>query len=578
MTDVPTRSRGAGTPASRQPAPIGKVGDKRFTAQPESGHRTAALAGAQAKSVLGGVRRLLRTAMHGSLPRAGNPLRHARLNLDAAYECLLKTLLGGAEPHGPRMAFALAETLATEAAYVAAGGRLAMPNCAYPKATAASRTLSNSGVEYGSGSGWGPGYESETGSASVAAPGRHADPPNMPYAPPLAPYAFTELLLLREYLPRVAMSGPDRIAPGPCGRLTIERSCGAVDREISLREQPFTAVLQVLAQEGISPEDLEGPLRTLAMAVSMRERRGESPIRFLSDLADSRNNAELENAAAALASAPLRVSFDTASIPGTQGRLTLSAYDGGVKTCARVLKNALDQCMRSRLIIRARLILRQGAEKNRATSDTLRSVFDMLSQGVASMNGDAPWTRSQRDAQVTTLLAKALVGADGLDVQRYVAGMSDATLRVFERHLPFLPAPRRKAVLQIIEHERRRRGDGDAGARSGERSSGRLFSRTMGRVGMQATPILARLFARVQLDLRRQAATDNPAADREPAPSSDALTRMSFDVTARNNGDYEVSVTANLTPHRGDDPVSVIYKSRIAPDFKPLHGSFRQTR
>ncbi|WP_157793149.1 hypothetical protein [Bordetella genomosp. 8] len=562
MTDVPTRSRGAGTPATRQPAPIGKVGDKRFTAQPESGHRTAALAGTQAKSVLGGVRRLLRTAMHGSLPRAGNPLRHARLNLDAAYECLLKTLLGGAEPHGPRMAFALAETLATEAAYVAAGGRLALPHSTYPKPVPTT----------------GPRSGSRSGSSFVSASGPHTDQPNMPYAPPLAPYAFTELLLLREYLPRVAMSGPDRIAPGPCGRLTIERSYSAVDREISLREQPFVAVLQVLAQEGISPEDLQGPLRTLAMAVSMRERRGESPIRFLSDLADSRNNAELENAAAALASAPLRVPFDTASIPGTQGRLTLSAYDGGVKTCARVLKNALDQCMRSRLIIRARLILKQGAEESRATSDTLRSVFDMLSQGVASMNGDAPWTRSQRDAQVTTLLAKALVGADGLDVQRYVAGMSDGTLRVFERHLPFLPAPRRKAVLQIIEHERRRRGDGDPGARTGERSSGHLFSRTMGRVGMQATPILARLFARVQLDLRRQAATDNAAADREPAPSSDALTRMSFDVTARNNGDYEVSVTANLTPHRGDDPVSVIYKSRIAPDFKPLHGSFRQTR
>uniref|UniRef100_UPI0039EE5EAC hypothetical protein n=1 Tax=Bordetella sputigena TaxID=1416810 RepID=UPI0039EE5EAC len=542
MTDVPTKSRGAGTPATRQPAPIGKVGDKRFTAQPESGHRTAALTGAKAKSVLGGVRRLLRTAMHGSLPRAGNPLRHARLNLDAAYECLLKTLLSGAEPHGPRMAFALAETLATEAAYVAAGGRLAMPNSAYPM------------------------------------PGPHADQASAPYTPPLAPYAFTELLLLREYLPRVAMSGPDRIAPGPCGRLTIERSCGAVDREISAREQPFAAVLRVLAQDGISPEDLETPLRNLATAVSMRERRGESPIRFLSDLADSRGNAELENAAAALASAPLRVAFDTASIPGTQGRLTLSAYDGGVKTCARVLKNALDQCMRARLIIRARLMLKLGADENRAASDTLRGVSDMLSQGVAAMNGDAPWTRSQRDAQVTTLLAKALVGADGLDVQRYVAGMSDTTLRVFERHLPFLPAPRRKAVLQIIEHERRQRGDGDPANRAGERSAGHLFSRTMGRVGMQATPILARLFARVQLDLRRQAATDSVAPDRDPPPSADALTRMSFDVTARTNGDYEVSVTANLTPHRGDDPVSLIYKSRIAPDFKPLHGSFRQTR
>ncbi len=53
---------------------------------------------------------------------------------------------------------------------------------------------------------------------------------------------------------------------------------------------------------------------------------------------------------------------------------------------------------------------------------------------------------------------------------------------------------------------------------------------------------------------------------------------MSFDVTARTNGDYEVSVTANLAPHRGDDAVSLIYKGRIAPDFRPRHGSFRQTR
>jgi hypothetical protein len=183
----------------------------------------------------------------------------------------------------------------------------------------------------------------------------------------------------------------------------------------------------------------------------------------------------------------------------------------------------------------------------------------------------------QREGQVTALLAKALVGADGLDLQRYATGMSDTTLQLFERHLPFLPAPRRKAVLQILEHERRQRGNGDAAARTDIRPTGPLFSRTVGRVGMQATPILARLFARVQLDLRRQAATD-AGTDRNAAPSGDALTRMSFDVTARTNGDYEVSVTANLAPQRGDEPVSLIYKSRIAPDFRPLHGSFRQTR
>jgi len=549
MTDLSIKSRGAGTPATRQPAPIGKVGDKRFTAQPEGGQRLAALTGAHAKGgVLRGVRRLLRAAMQGSLPRAGSPLRQARLSLDAAYECLLKTLLSGAEPHGPRMAFALAETLANEAAYIAAGGQMAGPHA----------NNANQASQAGTG----------MNTAGVAAP----------YSLPLAAYAFTELLLLREYLPRVSMYGPDKVAPGPCGRLVIERSCSAVDREIATRERSFSAVLCILAQGTAGPEDLHDPLRALAAMVSGRERRGESPIRFLSDLADSRNNDELENAAAALASKPLRAAFDTASLPGTHARLTISTYDGGVKTCARVLKNALDQCMRSRLIVRARLLLKQGADEDRAASQVLRTVSDVLAHGVAAMNGDAPLTHGQRDAQITTLLAKALVGADGMDVQRYIAGMSDATLRVFERHLPFLPAPRRKAVLQIIEHERRRRGDGDPSARTGEKPAGRLFSRTMGRVGMQATPILARLFARVQLDLRRQAASDRPGPDRDPAPSADALTRMSFDVTARTNGDYEVSVTANLAPQRGDEAVSLIYKSRIAPDFRPLHGSFRQTR
>lgn len=542
MTDVPTKSRGAGNPGPCQPAPIGRVGEKRFTAQPESGHRTAALIGTQAKSVLGGVRRLLRAAMHRSLPRAGSPLRQARANLDNAYQCLLKTLLGGAEPHCPRMAFALAETLANEAAYVAAGGRVAIA------------------------------------SAGHGAPGNNLDHAGAPYLPPLAVYAFTELLLLREYLPRVAMAGPDKVSPGPCTRQIIERSCKAVDREISAREQPFAAVLRTLAQDAVAPEDLDAPLRELASVVSSRERRGESPLRFLSDLAESRNNDELENAAAALASAPLRGAFDTASIPATHGRLTISAYDGGIKTCARVLKNALDQCMRSRLIIRTRLLLKQGAAEGNPASHTLRTVFDILARGVAAMNGDTPLTRTQRDALVAALLAKALVGADGLDVQRYVSGMSDATLRVFERHLPFLPAPRRKAVLQIIEQERGRRGDGEAPQRTSARQTGHLFSRTMGRVGMQATPILARLFARVQLDLRRQAATDNAGPDREASPPPDALTRMSFDVTARTNGDYEVSVTANLAPQRGHDAVSLIYKGRIAPDFRPLHGSFRQTR
>lgn len=542
MTDVPTKSRGAGTPGPRQPAAIGTVGDKRFTAQPEPGHRTAALTGTQAKSVLGGVRRLLRAAMHRSLPRAGSPLRQARVNLDSAYQCLLKTLLGGAEPHGPRMAFALAETLATEAAYVAAGGRVA------------------------------------TADSGHAGPGRYTEQASVPYSPPLAVYAFTELLLLREYLPRVAMAGPDKISPGPCSRRIIDRCCDAVDREIAAREQPFNVVLRTLAREGISPEDVDGPLRDLAAVVSSRERRGESPIRFLSDLAESRNNDELENAAASLASTPLRTVFDTASIPATHGRLTISAYDGGVRTCARILKNALDQCMRSRLILRARLLLKQGSAEAGAASQTLRTICDMLAQGVSTMNGDTPLTRTQRDALVAALLAKALVGTDGLDVHRYVAGMSDATLRIFERHLPFLPAPRRKAVLQIIEQERRRRGDGEAGTRVAHKPAAQLFSRTMGRVGMQATPILARLFARVQLDLRRQAATGDPDAGRDAPPSPEALTRMSFDVTARTNGDYEVSVTANLAPHRGDDAVSLIYKSRIAPDFRPLHGSFRQTR
>ncbi len=152
-------------------------------------------------------------------------MRQARANLDGAYQCLLKTLLGGAEPHDPRMAFALAETLANEAAYVAAGGRVALLGA----------------------------------SAGHAAPGVSLDHTAPLHPPPLAVYTFTELLLLREYLPRVVTAGPDKVSPGPCTRQIIDRSCKAVDREISVREQPFSALLRTLAQEAVAPEDLEGP-------------------------------------------------------------------------------------------------------------------------------------------------------------------------------------------------------------------------------------------------------------------------------------------------------------------------------
>jgi hypothetical protein len=538
MTQVHIPTPGAGTAATRPFLRTGKVGDKKFTAQPDPGHRTATSLAHHRQGMLSGVKRLLRAAIQGPLPRAGNPLQQALRQMDTTYERLLRTLLDGDAPAATRFNFALAEIADAETAYAAAAGRSGM-----------------SGI--------------------VRAQPPRGDRPGLSYVPPLAPFTLTDLLLLRERLPRLLRIAPDTGRAGVAADSIAERCLAAVENEIAGRERPFVAVLRILGHDAPTPDDLEGPLCVLARAVSDRERRGEHAARFLADLAGRRNNDELENAAATLASAPLCAVYGTVPFLRSPGRVAISARDGGARACARLLKEALDSCIRSRLVVRARLALRQPQRDRAAAAHTIGMVLGLLERGVTAMNGGMASGHGHRDTAVMSLFAKALAEDESLNLAGYLSGMDEAVLQGFERHLAFLPAARRKAVLLAIDKERRARRDGARATRSADGRAGHSVSRTMERVGMQATPILARVIARIRSDLRDRG---DHGADRDAhaaSPASEAVTRMAFEITTTANGDYEVSVTAGLVSPTGDEPVSLVYRSRISSDLRPLRSSFR---
>jgi hypothetical protein len=242
------------------------------------------------------------------------------------------------------------------------------------------------------------------------------------------------------------------------------------------------------------------------------------------------------------------------------------------------MKEALDSCIRSRLVIRARLALRQPQPDRAAAAHIVGMVLGLLERGVSAMNGGMAPRHGPCDASVMSLFAKALAGDESLDLPRYLAGMDEAVLQGFERHLAALPAARRKAVLPAINNERRTRGNGAPAPRAAHGADGRSghsVSRTMERVGMQATPILARIIARIRSDLRdHDGRSAGRGAHAAPSPA-EAVTRMAFEITTAPNGDYEVSVTAGLVSPTGDEPVSLIYRSRITSDLRPLRSSFR---
>jgi hypothetical protein len=537
MTDALSTTHGGGSLAPSQPSHPGKVGDKRFTAQSEPGHRSSASIATRPKGgVLRGVKQLLRAAIHAP-PRAGGPLRQARRELDAAHERLLKTMLNGEAPCTSRTAFnfALDQVVEAEAAFVLAGGRIAA---------------------------------------------LHADDAAMLYMPSLDAFTFTELLLLRERLPRLMGVAPGMASYDPREQVIVSQVLHAVDKEIGARDRPFKAVLRVLSQAEPDLDELDSALYTLACTISARERRGENPTRFLGDLAASRGNHDLENAAAALASAPIRAAYATASGYHPREPLAISAHDGGAGACARILKHVLDDCILSRLIVRARRDLRQGTLDGRTFEETAAAVLDMLAHGVTAMNGGIAPVRSQRDSLVIALLTNALAGYDGPDLQGYMETLNDSALREVERHMSSLPAARRRTLQHAIDAARRNHATESGKAGLPEGSARNLFSQAMENVGMRASPILARVFARMQAGLDNQARLapspmhSHLRAMRPPA----ALMRMSFDVTARTDGTYEVSMTARLGTDAGNDTASMTCKSLVGIDLRPLRGEFRQAR
>jgi hypothetical protein len=161
-----------------------------------------------------------------------------------------------------------------------------------------------------------------------------------------------------------------------------------------------------------------------------------------------------------------------------------------------------------------------------------------------------------------------------------MGALNDTALREVERHISSLPAARRRALQHAIDAARRDHAAGAYRAGPPKGPARHLISQAMENVGMRASPILARVFARMQAGLDDQAPPasspmhNHLRATRPPA----ALTRMSFDVTARTDGTYEVSMTARLGTDAGDDAALLTCKNLVGIDLRPLRGEFRQTR
>lgn len=514
------------TNPSVPPSPaIGKVGSKRFTTTAESPIRPPASAGSRLKgSVMGGVKRLFRAAMQPALPRAGAPLRQARRCLDDGYERFLKTMLEPDHVYGPRAIAALAGLLQAEQAYGAAGGRLA--------------TL-------------------------------HPNADAVAYRPPLEAFSFTDLLALRQRLPQAAVRDPH-------GDAIVAYARDAIEQEIAIRERPFRAVIALLLHSTPSRTELDPALRALATAVSRRERHGEHPARFLGGLIGRLANEELAAIAAALAGPSVRTWPALPPHSGGHTSVAISAPDGGAQACARALKDAVDACMRSRLVVRARLAFKDGLETARPPALVVQAVLKELLQGATAMQGQSVSGSAALSGQVAVLFAKALAGDGSVDVRPYTGVLDPAQLDAFEAHLPALTSARRRQVQQAIDSVRRSRARGVPMPRP---QAGPGFPAMEG-ISMQAARILARLLARRRTESVPQSPPPDPAlASHYTARfGMQTLKRMSLNITPHANGDFDVSVTTQLDPGFADQPVSLTYTARIAPDTRTLKGAFRHQR
>jgi hypothetical protein len=515
-------------PSVPPPSAIGKVGGKRFTTTAEPPVRLSASAGARLKgSVMGGVKRLFRAAMQPGSPRAGSPLRQARRELDEGYERFLKTMLEPDNVYGPRAIAALAGLLQAERAYSAAGRRQAA-------------LLTD---------------------ADAAA-----------YQPPLDAFTFTELLSLRQRLPQVAV-------PDPHCAAVLAFARRAIEQELSHRERPFRAVLVLLLDSTPSRCELDPALRALAVAVSRRERYGEHPARFLGGLAGRLANEEIAAIAAALAAPSIRTWQALPAHSGGHTSIAISAPDGGAQACARLLKEAVDTCMRSRLVVRARLAFKHGLENARPPALVVQAVLKDLLHGAAAIQGQAVPHDAALSGQAAALFAKALAGDGSVDVRPYTGVLEPAQLEAFEEHLPALTSARRRQVQQAIDSARRSRAHG-ASMPQAQATAGCL---AMESISMQAARIIARLLAR----RRGEQGPHGPHGPHpEPALASrctgrfgmQTLKRMSLNITPQANGDFDVSVITQLQPGAGDKPVSLTYTARIAADARTLKGAFRHQR
>jgi hypothetical protein len=443
--------------------------------------------------------------------------------MDNAYERFLKTMLLPDNRYGDRVSATLGSVIQAEAAYAAAGGRIESRHPAEA---------------------W----------TSV---------PRLP----LTAFSFTDLLSLRQSLPALQLNSPH-------GMTIVTSSHRAVDAEISAREQPFRMVLERLLAGTPMAADLMAALRSLAAAISARQRHGESPARFLDGLVGRLANDELAAMAAALAMTAGRSGQAVHDPRGRNASVPISAPDGGAQACARVLKNAVEARMRAHLVARACLAFKRGAEERRDAGQTVGSVLDGLSTGLAVMNGVA-LASGQRDGQQMTLFAQALVDSDSAHLAGYVRALDDTMLREFEQHLPILPAARRRRVHLEIDNAKRGRTAAVVHANRNATAAARYS--TVEHASMRAATILARLIDRARADLRNQVAPGEqdavPHGQRPSAPGE--LTRMSFDVSAQPDGNYDVSVTARLAREADERPVSLTYNSRIASDLRILKGAFR---
>jgi hypothetical protein len=442
--------------------------------------------------------------------------------MDNAYERFLKTMLAPDNRYGDRVSATLGSVIQAEAAYAAAGGRI------------------------------------ETRHPTDA----RTSVPRLS----LTAFSFTDLLSLRQSLPALRLNSPH-------GMTIITSSHRAVDAEISAREQPFRMVLERLLAGTPLAADLMVALRSLAAAISARQRHGESPARFLDGLVGRLANDELAAMAAALVMTAGQSGQAVHNPSGRNASVPISAPDGGAQACARVLKNAVEVRMRAHLVARACLEFKRGAEERQDGSQTVASVLDGLSAGLAVMNGVA-LASGQRNAQQMTLFAQALVDSDSAHLARYVRALDDTMLREFEQHLPTLPAARRRRVHLEIDNAKRDRA---ADVVHVNRHATTARYSTVEHASMRAATILARLIDRARADLRNQAAPGEqnavPHGQRPLAPGE--LTRMSFDVSAHPDGNYDVSVTARLAREADERPVSLTYNSRIAADLRILKGAFR---